>query len=333
MKQRMANQKQMENNLQQYLQHIEASVQAIQFPENPKTLYEPMSYILRLGGKRMRPVLTLMACDAFGADFKTATNAALAVELFHNFSLIHDDIMDKAPLRRGEQTVHMKWNENVAILSGDAMLIEAYKLLSTYNAEKSHALIKTFNITSTEVCEGQQLDMDFERSTAVSIPEYLDMIRLKTAVLLGCSLQMGSILANASAENQTDIYNFGVNLGIAFQLQDDILDLYADQAKFGKQVGGDILSNKKTYLILKAFEDASADQRKHLDALLLQKENPEKIEQAKVLFAALDIKEKATVKMEEFYTIAMQSLAHLQIAESQKKSFRELAAFLMGREN
>lgn len=329
----MPNLNRMESNLQKYLQFIEDSVKAVRFPEKPASLYEPMSYILRLGGKRMRPVLTLMACDAFGSDYKNAQNAALAVELFHNFSLIHDDIMDKAPLRRGEQTVHTRWNENTAILSGDALLIEAYKLLLTYDAGKSKSLIKLFNTTATEVCEGQQYDMDFESRTVVSIPEYLDMIRLKTAVLLGCSLQMGAILSNASAENQTDIYHFGVNLGIAFQLQDDILDLYADQAKFGKQVGGDIRSNKKTYLVLKAFEDATPDQYKALSALIQEKESDQKVTNAVALFATLNIKEKAMAKMNEFYTTAMKNLAHLQISEEHKKPFYELASFLMNREN
>lgn len=324
----------MENNyLQKYMAHVEAAVSTIQFPEKPKSLYEPMSYILTLGGKRMRPVLTLMACESFGGSMKAATNAALAVELFHNFSLIHDDIMDKAPLRRGQDTVHKKWNENVAILSGDAMLIEAYKLLSTYDANHSFDLIHLFNKTAVEVCEGQQFDMDFENQSTVEISDYLEMIRLKTAVLLGCSLQMGAILGNASKPDQEDVYNFGVNLGIAFQLQDDILDLYADQAKFGKQVGGDILSNKKTYLLLKAFEIASVDQRKKLDAMM-QESNPEKkITTAKTLFTELGIQLKAEEKMNEFYRIAMQCLDRIQLNSDSKKPLIELAHYLMGRQN
>lgn len=323
----------MPNNLQKYLGFIEDAVSGIQFAEKPRALYEPMSYILALGGKRMRPVLTLMACDAFGTDYTRSRDAALAVELFHNFSLIHDDIMDKAPLRRGQQTVHKRWNENIGILSGDAMLIEAYKRLSSYNATTSHALIQLFNKTATEVCEGQQYDMDFETTDTVSIPEYLEMIRLKTAVLLGCSLQMGAIISNASPADQQDLYNFGVNLGVAFQLQDDILDLYADQAKFGKQVGGDILANKKTYLLLKAQEDATGTDGTAISAMLEQADAVKKIEQARALFSRLEIKEKATAKMNEFYEIAMKNLNHLTLSDERKKPFHELAHFLMNREN
>jgi geranylgeranyl diphosphate synthase type II len=323
----------MENSLHKYLQFIEVSVKEIAFPTKPASLYQPMSYILGLGGKRVRPVLTLIACEVFAAEFQKAKNASLAIELFHNFSLIHDDIMDNAPLRRGKPTVHQKWNQSIAILSGDGTLIEAYKLLQNYSPEMSHSLCEVFNKTASEVCEGQQFDMDFETMTEVSISDYLEMIRLKTAVLLGCSLQMGAIVGNASKENQEDLYAFGMNLGIAFQLQDDILDLYADQAKFGKQVGGDILSNKKTYLLLKAFEDASADQKEKLSNMLMEKNPDTKIAHAKSIFAELNIGEKAEAKMNEYYQLALKNLAHLKVDASQKKPLQDLAEFLMNRQN
>jgi geranylgeranyl diphosphate synthase type II len=323
----------MENSLHKYLQFIEVSVKEITFPPKPASLYQPMSYILNLGGKRVRPVLTLIACDVFGTDFQKAKNAALAIELFHNFSLIHDDIMDNAPLRRGKPTVHQKWNQSIAILSGDGMIIEAYKLLHNYFPETSHTLTGVFNKTALEVCEGQQLDMDFETLSQVSISDYLEMIRLKTAVLLGCSLQMGAIVGGASQENQEDIYAFGMNLGIAFQLQDDILDLYADQAKFGKQVGGDVLSNKKTYLLLKAFEDANPDQEEMLIKMASEKNPEQKIALAKTAFAELNIREKAESKMNDYYQLALKNLAHLKVDSSQKKPLQDLAEFLMSRQN
>lgn len=323
----------MENSLHKYLQFIEVSVKEIAFPSKPVSLYQPMSYILDLGGKRVRPVLTLIACEVFGTDFQRAKNASLAIELFHNFSLIHDDIMDNAPLRRGKPTVHQKWNQNIAILSGDGMLIEAYKFLLNYSPEISHSLAAVFNKTASEVCEGQQLDMDFETLDQIFISDYLEMIRLKTAVLLGCSLQMGAIVGGASKENQEDVYAFGMNLGIAFQLQDDILDLYADQAKFGKQVGGDILSNKKTYLLLKAFEDANSDQKELLSKMILEKNPDQKITLAKTIFAELNVREKAESKMNEYYELALKNLAHLKVDSSHKKPLQDLAEFLMSRQN
>ena len=329
----MKNKIQMNKNLQAYLQYVEKSIAEINFPKTPASLYEPMTYILSLGGKRIRPVLTLMSSDIFCGDFSKAKNAACAVELFHNFSLIHDDIMDNAPLRRGQKTVHEKWNTNIAILSGDAMLIEAYKLLIQYSPEISSELIDLFNKTAIAVCEGQQMDMDFENSDVVSKEDYLEMIRLKTAVLLGCSFKMGAVIANTSAENQKDIYNFGVNLGIAFQLQDDILDLYADQSQFGKQVGGDILANKKTYLLLSAIESADQSQKKDINAMLNMEKKEEKISLAKSLFHQLKVKEQAEEKMNHFYQTALSNVNHLQIAESSKEILRSLAEYLMSRNN
>lgn len=221
--------------------------------KEPLGLYEPIQYILNLGGKRLRPVLTLLSAEIFDGDYKNALNAALSIEVFHNFSLVHDDIMDAAPLRRGQKTVHEKWDMNTGILSGDAMLIMAYQLFENYDATTFQSLAKLFSKTALEVCEGQQYDVDFETRTDVSVTEYLKMITFKTAVLVAAAMKMGAIVANASEENQNNIYEFGINLGIAFQLQDDYLDAFGNPETFGKQVGGDIIENKKTYLYIKSF--------------------------------------------------------------------------------
>ena len=222
--------------------------------QEPKNLYDPINYILQLGGKRLRPVLTLMATAIFESDYKKALDAALAVEVFHNFSLVHDDIMDDAPLRRGQDTVHEKWDVNTGILSGDAMLINAYQLFENYEGETFRELAKLFSKTAIEVCEGQQYDVDFETRDDVRLPEYLKMIEYKTAVLVGAALKMGAIVAETTKTNCDRIYEFGRDLGIAFQLQDDYLDAFGDPKTFGKQVGGDIIENKKTFLYLTALE-------------------------------------------------------------------------------
>jgi geranylgeranyl diphosphate synthase, type II len=322
----------MANKLQKYLESIDQAVQTIQFPSNPKGLYEPMHYLLNLGGKRIRPVLAFMGCELFQENYSVAKNAALAVELFHNFSLVHDDIMDKAPIRRGQETVHTKWNENTAILSGDALLIESYKLLCLYEPNLSQQLLTLFNKTASEVCEGQQNDMDFEKQKNVSIEEYLDMTRKKTAVLLGCSLKMGAMIGGASDKDANDLYAFGVNLGVAFQLQDDILDVYSDQAKFGKQVGGDIIANKKTYLLLRAYQDANAHQKLHLEKLLNETNASLKIKEVTALYNTLEVPEKAKKKMNAFYDLALTNLSHLNSAEEKKIPLKELAGFLMNRD-
>ncbi len=321
------------DSIAHYQQYIEKSISAYQLPETPQNLYAPITYFLQLGGKRMRPILALMAAELFDTDFKKATEAAVAVELFHNFSLIHDDIMDAAPLRRGKTTVHKKWNTNIAILSGDALLIEAYKQLAAYPPALLAQLLPIFNKTATEVCEGQQWDMDFEAQADVSIADYLKMIEYKTAVLLGCSLQMGAIVGNAAKKNAAELYAFGVNLGIAFQLQDDILDVYADQSKFGKQVGGDIIANKKTYLLLKALEDADSAQLTRFNQLFNEPDDALKVDGVKTLYAELSIKEKATKKMNVFYDVAMQNLANIEIESTKKQPLKQLAEFLLGREH
>lgn len=320
-------------DLAPYQQSIEKALGKIQFSPEPSNLYDPLRYFLEIGGKRMRPILALMACEMFNETSEKALNAAIAVEIFHNFSLIHDDIMDNAPLRRGQKTVHEKWNDNIAILSGDVLLVKAYEFISKYDSEVALELLKIFNKTAIEVCEGQQWDMDFESQNSVSIDDYLHMIKNKTAVLLGCSLEMGAIVAMASKADRDSLNNFGLNLGLAFQLQDDLLDVYADQGKFGKQVGGDILANKKTFLFLSAFESADNLQIKKLN-LLLSESNPEaKIQGIIDLYDVLDIKLKTQIKIQHYYDLAMQHLSEISITETKKAPLHALSDFLMNREH
>jgi len=323
----------MMNSIKTYQDFIEEEIKRLPLSKEPNHLYEPISYFLKLGGKRMRPVLTLMGCELFNVDFKEAKEASIAIELFHNFSLIHDDIMDEAPLRRGQKTVHTKWNDNVGILSGDALLILAYQALSTYPSDVLKDILPLFNQTAIEVCEGQQYDMDFESRNDVSIDEYITMIKYKTAVLLGCSLKMGAIIGGATPKDAEELYLFGVNLGLAFQLQDDILDVYADQNKFGKQVGGDIIANKKTYLLLKAFEDADTIETKALNTLLREKDLDNKVKGVKFIYAELNIKEKAEQKMNKYYQTALTNLEKIKLPTVKKEPLFNLAQFLMGREN
>lgn len=326
--------------MKEYSQLVQVLSQAIEAEQkalgnlNPKEMYEPMAYILGLGGKRVRPLLTLVSCDLFEANTKHAIQAALSVELFHNFSLIHDDILDNAPLRRGNITVHEKWNQNIAILSGDGMMVKAYEALAKSNQQHIIDLLHLFSKTATEVCEGQQLDMNFETQNTVSVQDYIHMITFKTAVLLGCSLQMGAICADASKENQQHIYEFGKHVGIAFQILDDVLDVYADDKKFGKQVGGDIISNKKTFLLLKAFELANTQQHQELSHLLNNKsiDNTEKVNRVTAIYDALNIKEIATSEANKHTDIALKHLADVKANESKKEHLKKFALFLLNRE-
>jgi geranylgeranyl diphosphate synthase, type II len=302
-------------------------------PKEPQNLYAPIHYILDLGGKRLRPVLTLMSCELFGTPFQKAQNAALAVELFHNFSLIHDDIMDNAPLRRGKETVHEKWDTNTGILSGDALLILAYQLFENYEPETFQKLAKLFSKTAIEVCEGQQYDMDFEERDNVSVEEYLHMINFKTAVLVGAAMEMGAIVASASEKSQSAIYEFGRNLGLAFQLQDDYLDVFGDPETFGKQVGGDIISNKKTFIFLSALNDLpEADSRELEHLYSIQPVNPtEKIEAVKRLFESSGAEKKTKNKIKEYTDVAINLLDDLDINEAGKKELTEFANYLIYR--
>lgn len=300
---------------------------------HPKNLYDPVNYILDLGGKRLRPVLTLLACDCFGGDYNKAMDAALSVEVFHNFSLVHDDIMDDAPLRRGKETVHEKWDINTGILSGDVMLIMAYQLFENYNPNTFQALAKVFSKTAIEVCEGQQYDVDFETRKDVSIDEYLKMIEFKTAVLVGGAMKMGAIVAETSEENQNAIYDFGRNLGIAFQLQDDLLDAFGNPETFGKQVGGDIIENKKTYLYLKAMEFASEEDKvKLMKWFSSQPENPtEKIKAVKQLFTKSGAQSATKEAVETYTEKAFGLLKMLNIAEEKKQVLKQFGLWLMTR--
>lgn len=301
-------------------------------PSNP--LHAPIKYILSLGGKRIRPILVLLSGRAFNANHEQALRAALSVEIFHNFSLVHDDIMDKAPLRRGQATVHQKWDSNAAILSGDAMLIEAYKQLSFTDSDKLSAILDLFNTTSLEVCEGQQLDMDFEERTDVSVSQYIEMIKLKTAVLLGCSLKMGALLGNASEADCQHIYNFGMLCGIAFQIQDDYLDAFGNPEDFGKQVGGDILSNKKTYLIIKALELANAEKRNELEKIYFHNEisnGDQKVNRVLELFRELKIDEITKTESKHYFQLAKDELENTSLNSDQKEGFLAFLEMLQGR--
>lgn len=307
---------------------------AIDFSKQPTNLYRPVEYIMNLGGKRMRPVLTLMACDLFCGNFEKALPASMAIEVFHNFSLVHDDIMDDAPLRRGKQTVHEKWNVNTGILSGDAMLINAYQFLENYDGAILRQLIELFSKTAIEVCEGQQYDVDFEQRNDVTIHEYLKMIEYKTSVLVAAALKMGAIIGEAEEKDKNLIYEFGNNLGIAFQLQDDYLDAFGDPKTFGKQVGGDIIENKKTFLYLKALQLGSADAKKSLqDLFSIQPENSDaKVDLVKRIFLESGAADAIRDEVERYTQLAFESLTKLTTPEDGKRVFQLFGESLMRRE-
>lgn len=299
----------------------------------PKNLYEPVDYILQLGGKRIRPVLTLMAADIFGNEYQSALNAALAVEVFHNFTLVHDDIMDDAPLRRGMQTVHEKWDINRGILSGDVMLILAYQFFENYPPEVFQKLAQIFSKTAIEVCDGQQLDIDFETRTDVSIEEYIEMIRLKTSVLVAAALKMGAIVANANEKDADAIYNYGLNLGLAFQLQDDFLDTFGNPETFGKQVGGDIIENKKTYLYLKAIEIADTSDKEKVLHFYSQKleDNSVKISEITRIFEKYDIPYLIQELIKSYTEKAFNYLENMDVADDKKEVLKAFGIQLMAR--
>ena len=303
------------------------------FPEHTVTLYDPAQYILALGGKRVRPVCVLMGNELFDEINPDAWPVATAIELFHNFTLIHDDIMDKAPLRRGMETVHHKYGESTALLAGDVMLVTAYDYLNKIKTDTAQRIIQVFNKTAKEVCEGQQLDMDFEKRETVTMEQYLHMITLKTSVLLASSLKLGAILGGASEGNQNHLYEFGKNLGIAFQVQDDYLDAFGDPDKFGKQVGGDILANKKTFLIIHAMESANAGQLKALKELMADKTgNVDKVGSVLQIFKDCKVDEWAKTLKEKYLQTASQHLEDTAVLSVRKKPLMELAEYLINRE-
>jgi geranylgeranyl diphosphate synthase, type II len=302
------------------------------FPKEPSSLYEPNRYFLKLGGKRVRPVMCLMGNELFDEITTDAWQVATAIELFHNFTLIHDDIMDKAPLRRGMDTVHTKFGESTALLAGDVMLVAAYEYLNKISGKYLPAILNIFNQTAREVCEGQQLDMDFEQSLQVKMDDYLNMISLKTSVLLAASLKMGAILGGAGERNQNLLYEFGRKLGLAFQVQDDYLDAFGDPEKFGKQVGGDIKSNKKTFLLIHALETASQEQKKEL-LEAMSRNDEEKVEQVISLFKQCKVDEWAAQLKEKFIAEAFDHLEDVAVLSKRKEPLKQLALFLTQRQN
>jgi geranylgeranyl diphosphate synthase type II len=301
------------------------------FPAEPASLYAPADYFLGLGGKRIRPVLCLMGNELFDDIHADAYHAATAIELFHNFTLIHDDIMDKAPLRRGMETVHEKYGSSTALLTGDVMFVVAYDYLNKIKSANLKKIIHIFNRTAMEVCEGQQIDMDFEKKEQVSLEEYLKMIELKTSVLLASSLQVGAILGGAGDGNQHHLYQFGRNLGLAFQVQDDYLDAFGDPVKFGKQVGGDIIANKKTFLLIKALEVATAEQLKEMKTLM-QTNPDDKVEQMIAIFKTCGVDAWANELKEKYINTAFQHLDDIAVLSIRKEPLKELAQFLMQRD-
>ena len=312
---------------------VEQAIKNVQYPSQPAKLYEPISYIMSLGGKRIRPVLLLLSSELFNDDVAIAVEGALAIETFHNFTLIHDDIMDNAPIRRGKDTVHVKWGVNNAILSGDAMMVEANRHMTRLDTSVLKDVLTCFNDTASGVCEGQQLDMEFEQRTDVSIEEYINMIRLKTAVLVGGCMKIGAIIGGAGTEDANLLYDFGVNFGLAFQLQDDILDVYGDPVKFGKQVGGDIISNKQTFLLLKLKELAAAEDLAALESLSGATDYAHKVETVTRLYNKYKIRDLATAEMERRADIAFTSLDKVNIRDNRKAELNMLARSLINREH
>lgn len=328
-------------NIQLYQELIAAELQRFTsgLPKEPAGLYEPMRYTMALGGKRMRPLLALMGAGMFTQDVRPAVPAAIGIELFHNFTLLHDDIMDNAPLRRGKETVYAKWNSNIAILSGDGLYTEAFRQLALSPAHILPHILDVFTRTALEVCEGQQMDMDFESRTNVSIPEYIRMIELKTAVLLAGAMEIGALCGGAYATEAHKLYEFGKHIGIAFQLQDDILDVYGDPEKFGKQVGGDIVSNKKTFLLISALDKADAYSKEALQNWLqvpldsARDDNSEKVKAVTAIYDQLGIRSLAEGEMQKHYEAGIAALESMQVDQAKKDMLRGFADSLMVREH
>lgn len=320
-------------SLEQILQRIESEISQLQYIRDPQSLYDPINYILSLGGKRIRPALTLMACNMYSESIESAIRPALGLEVFHNFTLLHDDLMDNADKRRGKPTAHKVWNENSAILSGDAMLILAYKLIGETEKDKLKEILDIFTQTSLEICEGQQYDMVFESHLDVSEAEYLEMIRLKTAVLLACCLKTGAIIGGASEDDACHLYKFGINIGLMFQLKDDLLDVYGNTHSFGKNIGGDIACNKKTFLLINALKLANKEQSQILNEWLNKKEYDaaEKITAISRIYDELSLKQLTEKKMEDYYQIAFQNLNKLHIPSEKTAVLQSVCHQLMNR--
>ena len=313
---------------------INAVIDGLNYGKEPKSLFDPIKYILSLGGKRLRPILTYMATNLFTNDIEKTTSAAIGIEIFHNFSLLHDDLMDNASMRRGQATVHTKWCDNTAVLSGDAMLIDAYRFIAKVETAVLPTVLDVFTTTAMQVCEGQQYDMDFEKRLNVKQSEYIEMIRLKTAVLLAASLKIGAIIGNAKVEDADRLYNFGINIGLAFQLKDDLLDVYGNPIEFGKNIGGDILSNKKTFLLIKALENSNIEKN---EALLhwINAENfdPEaKINAVKEIYDGLKLEILTDKLIKKYYLAGLAYLSEVNVADERKVQLLKYANNLMNRE-
>lgn len=313
------------------LEQVNLSVSNLKFNNSPKSLFDPIHYILEIGGKRVRPVLAIMGYNIFKNDIEKALPAALGIEIFHNFTLLHDDLMDRADKRRGNPTVHIKWNDNTAVLSGDAMLIEAYKEVAKTENTHLQEVLHLFSQTATEICCGQQLDMEFEKRLDVSIAEYIEMIRLKTAVLLGCALKCGVLVAGANKQDADALYEFGINIGLAFQLMDDLLDVYGDPKTFGKRIGGDILCNKKTFLQITALQNQET-KPKLLDWInRTDFDEQEKIQAVTSIYNDLDLKKQSEDIIHSYYEKGIDYLDKVNVSSEQKIELRKLAESLLTR--
>lgn len=322
-------------DVRQLVHILNQEITALQYGTHPPELYEPIKYMMALGGKRLRPVLTLLGSNLFIDNWKVFVKPAIAVEVFHNFTLMHDDIMDAAPLRRGNPTVHTKWNNNIAVLSGDVMLVSAYELFMDLPPVLLQPVLKRFNRCAAKVCEGQQLDMNFEKVATVTEEVYIDMIGLKTAALLGFSLELGGLVAGTSEKNTLLLRELGENIGIGFQLKDDLLDVFGEQKKFGKQVGGDIIANKKTFLLIKALQMAEGKDSEQLNYWLSQKNfiPEEKVSDVTAIYNKLQIRQIAEAKMNEYFALGLYCLDKIEAEQSRKDVLKEFVQTLISREN
>ncbi|NDV68076.1 polyprenyl synthetase family protein [Dysgonomonas sp. 25] len=318
-------------SLEEILDIVNTQIKGIRFTQKPASLFEPINYILSLGGKRIRPALALMACNLYRNNIAAAIPVAMGVEVFHNFTLLHDDLMDRADQRRGKPTVHVKWSDNTAILSGDAMLIEAYKEICKVDRRYLEPVLNLFSVTASEICCGQQYDMEFEKRMDVTIPEYLEMIRLKTAVLLGCALKEGAMVAGAFEDDMKLLYDFGINMGLAFQLKDDLLDVYGNPETFGKKTGGDILCNKKTFLLINALADPTA--KDELYSWIEKKEfdEAEKIAAVTAIYDRLGLRAKSEELIREYYDKSVACLGKVSVSDDRKEVLFALAEDLINR--
>ena len=320
---------------EELLKKVNAALDGLAYDRKPFTLYEPIKYVLSLGGKRVRPVLMLLAYNLYKDNPESIMTQAIGLETYHNFTLLHDDLMDNADMRRGHETVHKKWDDNQAILSGDTMLLQAFERIEACEVSKVKDVFHTFLITTYEIGEGQQLDVEFETRNDAREEEYIEMIRLKTSVLLACAVKIGAILAGASKDDQDNLYKFGEQIGLAFQLQDDLLDVYGDPKVFGKNIGGDITSNKKTYMLINAYNRANDAQRKELEKWIFAKEfdRNEKVKAVTKLYDEIGIRQLCEQKMEECYQLALKYLAKVNVPEERKAELKAYAAEMMTRQS